>query len=229
MKKLNQSTNQFVVWLFIMVLTAFTGVAQPPAPAAVSIQAKDTDRAVVRWSLSEGATAYKVLLSEDSITFTEAATVGADTIFAHVPNLISGTTYNVHVVASNAEGASAPTAAKFTTIVPELKIHIPLDTLNAEGHIVEAISSATVAPAATGQLVVQDAATSGLGIPAIRFVQDELEGIASWVDITSFIKGNEINTNLMSRTFLTLDQERESILVYRSSFHRKAHRYDHRF
>jgi fibronectin type 3 domain-containing protein len=200
MKKLNQFLT-FMSMLIAISFIAFNSMAQPPAPTGVTIQAKDTHRAIVRWTLAEGATEYKVLLSTDDVDFTTVATVGDDAIFAHIEDLLPSTEYFIHVVASNGDGDSAPVPIGLTTVTPELKLHFPLDALTGEGHVYEKIGGGSVAPAASSQLVIQDAETSGLGIPATRFVQDELDGIASWADITSFIVNNEINANLMSRTF----------------------------
>jgi hypothetical protein len=180
------------------ILKEYLAVVAPPTPTGVVVQARDTDRAIIRWNMVEGATGYKVYVSADGESFTMGAEVG-EVNFAPIADLAPGMEYYIHVVSKNETAESFPAEVMLTTISPALSVHIPLDSLTSEGHVYEALNSLTVAP--VGQLVVQAGTENGLGIASTRFVQDELEGIASWANITSFIVNTEINANLMSRTF----------------------------
>jgi chitodextrinase len=97
---------------------AFNTAAPPPPPAAptgVSATAISSTQIDVAWQASTGATGYRVERSVDGgMTWTKAATTVDATTFSNT-GLVPSTRYSYRIIATSADGASAPSATATAT------------------------------------------------------------------------------------------------------------------
>jgi hypothetical protein len=170
------------------------------APATATLLTNGVDRAIIGWAEVMGADGYRIYTSTDSVTFAlEAEVMGDSIILATIDSLSASTDYYVHVTAFNNVGESTPTPVSFTSVTPTMTHYFPLDALQGDTAIVEDMT--TTAIAFEGQLEVTDAASSGLGIPAVKFVQDELNGIQSYVRIDPALEQTDLTDPSVAKSF----------------------------
>jgi hypothetical protein len=151
-----------------------------PNVSGVVVKATGVNDAVLFWNLADGATGYKITYSKDSLNWIAGATAGSSDRIAVVKGLEENTKYFIKVMATNMAGEGNGTIVKTTTAKKGLVVDIPFDKLiNGKG-IRNNADTISVDSTIVGQVVIVDATTSGLGKPAIKFVQDELNSITSY-------------------------------------------------
>jgi fibronectin type 3 domain-containing protein len=91
-------------------ITVTTAPLPPAAPASLTATPASASQINLSWAASSGATGYKIQRSTDGVTFSPLATVGSVTAYSNT-GLSAGTLYYYRVLASNAAGDSAPSAA----------------------------------------------------------------------------------------------------------------------
>jgi hypothetical protein len=169
-----------------------------PNVTGVIVKATGANDAVLLWNLAEGATGYKVVYSKDSVTWMDGATAEGTERVATIKNLEENTKYFIKVMATNMAGEGNGTNVTITTVKKGLVVDIPFDQLvNGKG-IRNNADSASVDSMIVGQVEIVDAATSGLGKPAIKFTQDELSSITSYARLYKTLV--PISGGLMQRT-----------------------------
>ncbi len=182
--------------LFGLIILISSGYGQLSAPADLTVRAMDVERVMLNWTGVPGASGYKVLTSVDSVTFTEVLDV-TDTIII-VANLMEGTDYDFLVTAYDGSGNGDAAVVEAITVTRKMELHFPLDATLGDTAITEAIYQDTLN--FEGELSVMEAEETGIGVGAIKFVQDELAGINSYVPLTASIQKSTLGEPLMGRT-----------------------------
>jgi len=181
MKQLYKFLKSKLLALFALVLLSMAVSGQVPGQlTGLTLKAYGHSDAYVMWNTLSGITGYKVDFSTDSLTWSASVQV-ADTIrIFRITNLKENTLYNIRVTPFNAVGNGGASVVKTTTVKKGLVVDIPFDKLiNGKG-IRNNADTLSVDSTIVGKVEIVDGVTSGLGKPAIKFVQDELNSITSY-------------------------------------------------
>ena len=170
----------------------------PATPANFRTVATDIDRLYLAWDTVAGADGYILSQSLDSVTFTLVDTLaGAGVNKVVVEALAENTPYFFTLTSYSGLANSQVATTSGTTHAAALTHHFALDAVDGDTVInLQGGVSGTV----QGTVQVVPAGTSGLPLPAVKFVQDELQGIQSWIRLSSAITNTPIADAIMSRT-----------------------------
>jgi hypothetical protein len=179
-----------ILKILILTLAGFAflqavNAQAPDAPTALSVKASGSTELLLMWTGVPGVvdTSYVIQVSTDSVTFESADTVTvADTIVL-VENLTAGTDYDIHVFALSASGNGDTAAVEGSTIVNDLVVQLEMATDTT----VENTLNDSIDKLSSGKIEAISAAQSGIGMPAMKFIQDELGGINTYVRLYNTI------------------------------------------
>jgi hypothetical protein len=156
-----------------------------PAPTGLIGQAYGINEIVLRW-VAKDVDGYQVSISSDSINWEVVKTVNVNT--ASIKGLEEETKYYFKVASLNQEVVGGTASISLSTIAKTLVVHLPLNEL-VDGDKIQNVVNNTLDPVSSGTITVVDAATSGLGIPVLKFLGLETPPVASHVRLWNTVKG----------------------------------------
>jgi hypothetical protein len=170
----------------------------------LKVQAFGAEDMVLVWNDVQGETGYKIETSLDGTTWTEASINDADVIVSRVSGLTEATEYHFRVTPEGVSGVVIPGVVTGTTLSKELVVHLEFSEIVGDTALQCSVSGA-VDDGIYGQIEINpvDAEIEPIpnvcfnlsGLNAIKFIQDELGDIQSYVRL--------YNTLLPAAGFLT--------------------------
>ncbi len=155
------------------------------APAGLVAQAFGPDEIVLKWTLVAGMK-YQVSKSTDGTAWEVVDTVNTHAV--SIKGLTEGTTYQFKVTSMNIDalGGSATVAAG--TSRKRLVVDMPLNEL-IDGDKIKNVLTDSLDVKSNGSLTLIDAATSGLGVPAVKFLGDGPVPVSTYVRLYKTVTG----------------------------------------
>jgi hypothetical protein len=187
------------------------------APANLVLQAVGQNDLVFVWDEGD-ADAYQVSTSTDSTTWTVVDTVTGRSFVAK--DLEPDTKYYVKVAAMKGDAVGDAAGIGASTITKQMLVDMPLDEL-VDGDKIKNVVTDSLDVKSNGQMSVVDAATSGLGVAATKFVGDGPVPIATWARLWNTTQGmNEAFTQkTISLWFKNESPDKNAVLL---SFGKRA-------
>jgi len=168
----------------------------PDAPTGLEVKAFSSTEILLMWTGVPGDvdTSYVIQVSTDSVTFESADTVPVTDTIVLVENLTEGTDYNFHVFALSGSGNGDTAAVEGSTTINSLAVHLEMTTDTT----VKNILNDSIDKLSSGEIEAISAEQSGIGLPAIKFIQDELGGINTYVRLYNTVL--PVAPSLLGRT-----------------------------
>ena len=156
-----------------------------PAPTGLTAPSSGHDEVALSWTMAEADT-YQVSKSTDGLSWEVVDTTMNP--FISIDGLSASTSYTFKVASMSMGAVGGSSTIEVATSSKRMIADMPLDEL-VDGDKIKNVLTDSTDVVSNGQLTLVDAATSGLGIPAINFLGDGPVPIASYVRLYNTVLG----------------------------------------